>query len=105
MDSPIRIEILNGCGVAGVAGRVRVYLRERGYDVLSTGNAKGHFEKTLIIERKSSRNSNARRLARTLKCDEQFVTRFLDSLSSVSVTLIVGDDYTNYLPDSLEAIQ
>ena len=101
----VRVEILNGCGEAGVARRARAYLRGKGYDVLSIGDAKGHFAQTLVVERRSHANANARLLARTLRLDETDVTQSLDTLSPVWVTLIIGDDYVKYLPDTVEAIQ
>jgi len=101
----VRVEILNGCGEAGVARRARAYLRANGYDVLSIGDAKGHFARTLVVERRSPMNANARLLVRTLMLDETAVTQSLDTLSPVWVTLIIGDDYVKYLPDTVEAIQ
>ncbi len=101
----VRVEILNGCGEAGVARRARAYLRGNGYDVLSIGDAKGHFAQTLVVERRSPMNANARLLVRTLRLDETAVTQSLDTLSPVWVTLIIGDDYVKYLPDTVEAIQ
>jgi len=104
-NTAIRVEILNGCGASGVAGRARAYLRQRGYDVLSIGDARGHFARTIVVERRSPTNVNARALARTLRLDESSVTQSLDSLSPVWVTLIVGEDYPAYLPDTVETIQ
>lgn len=107
-DNPqisIRVEILNGCGVSGVARRAMVYLREQGYDVLSVGDSKEKFPKTIIIERRSQDNMNARTLARTLGLERSSVTQSLDSLSPVFVTLIIGNDYKKYLPDTVETIQ
>ena len=101
----VRVEILNGCGEAGVARRARAYLRGKGYDILGIGDAKGHFPQTIIVERRSPTNTNARLLARTLRLDETDVTQLLDSLSPVSVTLIIGEDYGKYLPDTVETIQ
>lgn len=104
-EEVIRVEIYNGSGQAGVARRAKAYLREKGYDVLSIGNAREHFDQTVVVERRSSSNANARMLARTLRLNEKVVTQFLDSSSPVAVTLIIGDDYVNYLPDSVEMIQ
>ncbi len=88
-----------------MARRTQAYLRNLGYDVLSIGDAREHFTNTIVIERRDPANTNARQLARTLKLDDQFVTRYLDTLSHVWVTLIIGDDYPAYLPDSVETIQ
>lgn len=104
-DTPVRIEILNGCGKAGLAARAKAYLRRQGYDVLSVGNASDHFTQTVIVERRSPTNANARSVARTLGLQQSTVTQVLDSLSPVWVTLILGEDYQAYLPDTVETIQ
>lgn len=104
-DAPIRVEILNGCGQTGIARRAKAHLQEKGYDVLSIGDAREHFIRTIVVERRSPNNANARMLARTLRLDESAVTRHLDSLSPVWVTLIIGDDYPSFLPDTVETIQ
>ncbi len=101
----VRVEILNGCGQAGVARRAKAYLRDEGYDILSIGDARGLFAETIIVERLSPANVNARSLARTLRLNEKSVTQSLDSLSPVWVTLIIGQDYKHYLPDTVETIQ
>lgn len=45
----LEIEILNGSGVAGVAGTLKTLLEEKGYTVAGTGNAKNYdYEKTEI---------------------------------------------------------
>lgn len=99
------MEILNGCGVPGVARRAMVYLRERGYDVLSVGDSKEKFSRTIVIERRSPDNLNARVVARSLGLGKNSITQSLDSLSPVYVTLIIGKDYKAYLPDTVETIQ
>jgi hypothetical protein len=105
VEGSVRVEILNGCGQAGVARRAKAYLRDEGYDILSIGDARGLFAETIIVERLSPANVNARSLARTLRLNEKSVTQSLDSLSPVWVTLIIGQDYKHYLPDTVETIQ
>jgi len=38
-EDPIRIQVLNGCGVRGMARRIANCLRSKGFDVRETGNA------------------------------------------------------------------
>jgi len=48
--SDIKIEVLNGSGVAGAAGKVKTYLEEKGYTVTNTGNAdKSSYTTTQLI--------------------------------------------------------
>ncbi len=99
---PIRVEVLNGCGTPGLARRAQIWLRSHGYDVVSIGDAAGVFPSSIIIERRSPDESNAYALARTLRMPRRSVTLAMDTLSPVWVTLILGQDYNKYIPDSLE---
>lgn len=46
----LSIQVLNGSGIKGVASTMQKYLEEKGYNVVSTGNAKNFdYEKTEII--------------------------------------------------------
>ena len=50
----IHIEVLNGGGIAGAAGKMKVLLEEKGYIVDKTGNADNYtFDKTQISVKKS----------------------------------------------------
>lgn len=45
----VRVEVLNGCGVQGLAAKTKLLLTRKGVDVISTGNAPNHnFQRTLI---------------------------------------------------------
>jgi anionic cell wall polymer biosynthesis LytR-Cps2A-Psr (LCP) family protein len=51
------VEVLNGTGTNGLAGRTAELLRSFGYDVISIGNAEQHdYESTLIIDRSGYEN-------------------------------------------------
>lgn len=104
-DVPVRVEVLNGCGAPGIARKAQAWLRDQGYDVVSIGDAYGHFPTTIIIERRDRDKQNAYALARTLRLGRRSVTLSLDTLSPVWVTLILGEDYKKYVPDSAGAIQ
>ena len=48
----IRVEVLNGSGEGGVAGRLASYLREGGYHVVAVGNAdRTDYFATLVVAR------------------------------------------------------
>lgn len=45
----LKIQVLNGSGIAGMAGKMKTTLEEKGYTVVGTGNAKTYeYEKTEI---------------------------------------------------------
>jgi LCP family protein required for cell wall assembly len=51
-SAPLRVEVLNGNGVEGAAGRMRDLLSEQGFEVASVGDAeRKDFEQTTIIVR------------------------------------------------------
>jgi hypothetical protein len=93
----IRIQLLNGCGVPGLATRARTALRAQNYDILTFGNAQAQdYSKTQIIVRDTTPKSElaARRLANSLGLSSDQITTNVDpNLVDLDVTLIVGSDY------------
>ena len=52
---PLRIELLNGSGRAGLAGELASYLRDGGFDVLLVSNAdRSDYRNTLVVNRSES---------------------------------------------------
>jgi hypothetical protein len=93
----IKVEVLNGCGVRGIAARVRGILRDRGFDVMSYGNAaRQDYGKTLIIVRSEGDFGvrAAEVLARSLRVDEDQIRVERDpSLVDIDLTVILGLDH------------
>ena len=97
----IEVEVLNGCGVTGVAGEISKFLRGHQIDVVRSENA-DHFlyTRTLIIQR----NENVEGLAKVVKAlnieldDKSRVLIQPDPSSGVDVTLIIGSDYHSIQP-------
>ncbi|HWG52101.1 MAG TPA: LytR C-terminal domain-containing protein [Gemmatimonadaceae bacterium] len=50
-DVRIRVEVLNATRTQGLARRATFYLRDRGFDVVASGNAREIRDSTLIIDR------------------------------------------------------
>lgn len=93
ISNVIQLEVLNGCGVPGLATTYTGTLRGYGFDVVETGNFE-HFnmEKSVVIAR-SSQTENALRVARALGIEEQHVLREVSGEYYLDVTLILGADY------------
>lgn len=89
----IQMEVLNGCGVPGLATRYTGSLREFGFDVVETGNF-DHFnlENSIIISR-SGHMENARRVANAIGIPEQQILREESPDYYLDVTLVIGADY------------
>ena len=96
LDQPIRLQVLNGCGVKGLAKIVSPALRAYGFDVRETRNA-GSFRYThsMVLDRIGSLET-ALAIADSLGIDPSLVkTEIARNLADIDVTLIVGADYQN----------
>ncbi len=92
----IRVEVLNGCGVAGLAGEVTDFLRLKGFDVVNVGNAENFdFPETLVVDRIGDM-PGAWHVARAVGIDNVIQQKDEDLL--LDVTLILGRDYQQLLP-------
>lgn len=89
----IQLEVLNGCGVAGIATRYTDRLREYGFDVVETGNY-DHFDvsETFVISR-NGQMENAFRVANALGISREQVLREQSPDFYLDVTLIIGSDF------------
>lgn len=89
----IQIEVLNGCGVAGIANRYTGTLRKNGFDVVETGNF-DHFDlrETIVISR-SGVMENARQVASALGVSESNILREESPDYFLDVTVVIGHDF------------
>ena len=89
----IQIEVLNGCGVPGLAAKFTSVLRQNGFDVVESGNFETFdVTRTLVIDR-SGNTENARRVARALGVPENRIIREISSDFYLDVTVVIGSDY------------
>lgn len=92
----IRIEVLNGCGVTGVAGRFTDYLRAEGFDVVVTDNYRNFdVDSSFVIDRISMQSENALRIARSLGIRPERVEPIVSDELAVEATLVLGSDYAS----------
>lgn len=93
-DKPIRLQVLNGCGVKGLAKIVSPALRAKGFDVRETRNAGSfRFAKSMVLDRVGILET-ALAVADSLGMDHSLVkTEIARNLVDIDVTLIVGADY------------
>lgn len=99
--SSVEVEVLNGCGVQGLAQQFTDFLRSHGVDVIKTENAdRFEYQKTLIIQRNQFVESSYR-IAELLDIPKSDTTRMLiqpDLSLETDVSLIIGKDYTRIGP-------
>ncbi|NKB70634.1 MAG: hypothetical protein GKR89_26490 [Candidatus Latescibacteria bacterium] len=90
---PVRIEVLNGCGVSQIAARLTQKARALGLDIIHEGNASSfNFLHTLVIDR-SGDIEKARQVARVMgipHCIQQVVD---EALRLADVSIVIGRDY------------
>ena len=86
-----RIEVLNGCGMPGAAGKVADFLREKSFDVKNIGNAKSwNYPFTIIVSRTKD-ITTAKQVCDALNTDKLIILRTGEELYNVSV--FIGSDF------------
>ncbi len=93
----IKVEILNGCGIKGLALRYSDYLRDAGIDVISTGNADNyHYDHSEIFHRRGDFNQ-AKEIAKLLGIAPAYISEKPDTNLFLDETIILGEDYLDLL--------
>ncbi len=97
----IEVEILNGCGVPGLAGKISDYLRSQQMDVVRSENADHYnYDQTILI----LRNENSDGLKIIAKSfgidikDENRIKHIPDDKLNVDITVIIGSDFATIKP-------
>jgi len=92
--SMIKIDVLNGCGVQGLASRMADWLSRNGFRVRLTENADRHDYPKSFVQDRSGNITAARELAQALNIDQNQILVFDGTTSSeVDLTLVIGKDY------------
>lgn len=89
----IQIEVLNGCGITGIANSYTGLLRKNGFDVVETGNFETFdLQETIIISR-SGVMDNAYRVANALGVAQENVIRESSPDFYLDVSVVIGHDF------------
>ena len=89
----IQVEVLNGCGVSGVAEKFTDFLRKEKFDVVQMGNyISFDIDKSLVIDRAGNR-ANAEKVAAALGIDLKNVIMQKNENSFLDVSVVIGKDY------------
>lgn len=89
----IQVEVLNGCGVSGIAGRATGFLRDHHVDVVGSGNYTDfEQEHSLVIDRVGNRAA-ALRVAAVLGIDDAYVRSEPDESYYLDASVVIGRDY------------
>lgn len=85
----IKVEVQNATATRGLARRATLYLRDRGFDVVSFGNASERRDSTVVLDR-SGKADFAALVARAMKAR---VESRPDSSRYLDATVLVGSDW------------
>lgn len=97
VEEVIQINVLNSCGIKGLAANTRDYLRNLGFDVVDIGNYKKNVEKSFIIDRLGD-ISSSKKVAYAVGIADSLIVTKIDSSLFLRCTLILGDDYLTLDP-------
>ena len=92
----VTVEVLNGCGTAGVAGSVAELLRNEGYDVVRVDNADNFdYERSHVVYRDTCIDA-AKEIAQIVKNADLLKVMEEGGYygSDVSITVIIGKNYS-----------
>lgn len=93
----LQVEVLNACGVPGVAETAAAHLRRAGFDVPAYGNAAGPEPFSLVVDRVGDSRA-ALRVARALGIPRERIVRRIDSSRYVHATILLGRDHPSLIP-------
>jgi hypothetical protein len=93
----IQANILNGCGVTGLAGDVKHYLRARGFDIVEIGNYEEIQDKSIIVDRIGDMES-AKKLALAMGISDSLIVTKIDSSLFLRASVVIGKDYNTLAP-------
>jgi anionic cell wall polymer biosynthesis LytR-Cps2A-Psr (LCP) family protein len=89
----VRIEILNGTPVAGLASRTAQLFKSYGFRISSVTNAvRNDYDRTVVVDRRGNPEA-ARRVAELIKCEQIHSQVEENRDETVDVTIILGKDF------------
>jgi hypothetical protein len=96
----LRVEVLNGAGVPGLARDVTRLLRQRNFDVVFYGNAPGGARDTSVVIDRVGRIEDAQRVADALGIE--VVRSAPDTTLYLEATVVLGRDWMTEPDDAPE---
>ena len=92
-SNPVKVQVLNGCGVPGIAGRTGDWLKRKGFDIVEVENAdRKNYQQTLLVCRDGDQ-SIAREMAKLIGISNSSIIQRSDLPPlSADLTIILGKD-------------
>lgn len=89
----IQLEVLNGCGVPGLANDFTSTLRKNGFDVVETGNFKNFNMQNTVVIARTFDDEHALRVAEALGISQENVFVEASEDFYLDATVVIGSDY------------
>lgn len=89
----IQLEVLNGCGVPGLADQFTSTLRKNGFDVVETGNFENFDMTNTVVIARTKDAENAQRVAEALGIDPENILIEASKDFYLDATVVIGSDY------------
>lgn len=89
------VEVLNSCGMQGAAAKMRSYLRENGFDIVSSRNDRlQNYDETVLVLR-NPEWEGAKALAQALKTDNVLIVH--SDRAVVDAAVYIGKDFNQII--------
>ncbi len=93
-----QVEILNGCGVSGIAKKATRFCRQNDLDVVAMGNFKNFDVQNSYVIDWMGNKEKARWIARLMGIDPKRVITKIDPTKQLDATIVLGKDYRKLKP-------
>lgn len=97
VGEPIQVNVVNACGVNGMAAKFTLFLRARRFDVPEFSTSKGREPFSRVIDRVGD-PSSAMKVAYALGIPAEHVETEVDSSLYLRATVVIGEDYLSLRP-------
>ncbi|UCE26189.1 MAG: LytR C-terminal domain-containing protein [Candidatus Coatesbacteria bacterium] len=89
LTEEVRVEVLNGCGLEGAAGKTKERLESNGYTVIAVGNATTFDYEETVLFAAGGEEGKAKRIADLFGMDKKNIRE-----TDYDIKVIVSDDYS-----------
>lgn len=94
----IQLDVLNGCGISGVAQKFTEYLRRRNFDVVQLDNYPSFDVERSIVYDRVGDSKTAKKVAHALGIDEKNIIQQISRDYFLDVSVVIGKDYNDLKP-------
>lgn len=98
VGSVIQVEVRNGVGADGLAGRTTQFLRDHGFDVVDVGNDSSFDQQQSVVIDRVGNMDAARKVAEALGVPASRVRQEIRRQYYLDASVVIGHDYDELRP-------